>query len=105
VGHIRRAGTRNTGAAPAGPHPKAADAPAADPIATKRLPHNPIGICTMESTTQGDPMSLRIGSTAPDFGSDTTEGRIHFHDWIGDSRALLLSHPRDLRTLPSSPSL
>jgi thioredoxin-dependent peroxiredoxin len=50
-------------------------------------------------------MSLRIGSTAPDFGSDTTEGRIHFHDWIGDSRALLLSHPRDLRTLPSSPSL
>jgi alkyl hydroperoxide reductase subunit AhpC len=50
-------------------------------------------------------MSLRIGSTAPDFGSDTTEGRIRFHNWIGDSRAVLLSHPRDLRTLPSSPSL
>ncbi|MDS9466746.1 peroxiredoxin [Paracoccus sp. MBLB3053] len=40
-------------------------------------------------------MSLRINDTAPDFSADSTEGRISFHDWIGDSYAILFSHPRD----------
>jgi len=40
-------------------------------------------------------MSLRINDTAPDFEAETTQGRIRFHDWIGDSWACLFSHPKD----------
>jgi alkyl hydroperoxide reductase subunit AhpC len=40
-------------------------------------------------------MVLSLGQTAPDFEADTTEGRIRFHDWIGDAWAVLFSHPKD----------
>ena len=40
-------------------------------------------------------MTLHLGDIAPDFEADTTEGRIRFHDWIGDSWAVMFSHPKD----------
>jgi alkyl hydroperoxide reductase subunit AhpC len=40
-------------------------------------------------------MSLRINDTAPDFTAETTQGTIHFHQWIGDGWAVLFSHPKD----------
>ena len=40
-------------------------------------------------------MALTIGDTAPDFEAETTEGRIRFHDWLGDSWGVLFSHPKD----------
>jgi alkyl hydroperoxide reductase subunit AhpC len=44
---------------------------------------------------RGGTMALQIGDTAPDFEVETTEGRIRFHDWIGDGWAVLFSHPKD----------
>jgi thioredoxin-dependent peroxiredoxin len=40
-------------------------------------------------------MALQIGETAPDFEAETTHGRIHFHQWLGDSWGVLFSHPKD----------
>jgi len=46
---------------------------------------------TNETAAQG----LRINDTAPDFTAETTQGTIHFHDWIGNDWAILFSHPKD----------
>ncbi len=40
-------------------------------------------------------MSLKLGDIAPDFEADTTEGRLRFHEWLGDNWAVLFSHPKD----------
>lgn len=54
-------------------------------------PPNPL--TTISKDTHS--MTLRLGDTAPDFTATSTDGEIHFHDWLGDRWGILFSHPRD----------
>ena len=43
-------------------------------------------------------MALRLGDTAPDFEQDSTEGKIKFHEYLGNGWGILFSHPKDFRS-------
>src|SRR5215204_5376524 len=47
------------------------------------------------STSEEGAMALQLGDDAPDFTAETTEGTIHFHEWLGDGWGVLFSHPKD----------
>src|SRR5579859_1560842 len=49
----------------------------------------------LKPTIKEASMGIRLGDVAPDFTQESTEGTIHFHQWIGNSWAVLFSHPKD----------
>src|SRR6185503_9153367 len=52
--------------------------------------------CAYHPPTKGVPtMAIQLGDIAPDFEADTTEGKVRFHDWIGNRWCVLMSHPKD----------
>lgn len=50
---------------------------------------------TLASPQEGAPMTIQLGQVAPDFEQDSTQGKIRFHDWLGDSWGVLFSHPKN----------
>src|SRR6185503_18007962 len=62
---------------------------------SSRGPSTARGLPRAGPSSKESVMSLRLGDVAPDFTAESTEGTIKFHDWIGDSWAILFSHPKD----------